>query len=165
MAQSKMQKVKSSLLEMLKLDQLSQAKLLKLHGELTHRLNGSLKVDGAARKGVRTGIDGASASDVEAVVTALAKHPRKGELLKAGKEKDQLLRSLIPLYVARGQKVKINSGLISRFWRQHGVNYAAPNAAKALRNHEGYAKVGKNGQQITASGVKYVEAALQRRMN
>jgi hypothetical protein len=97
------------------------------------------------------------------LVAALNKHPRRAELVKAGREKDQLLRSLVPLYVARQLNIEISSGLISRFWKMHGVSYAAPNAAKALREHVGYAKETKTGRQITPNGVKYVEHALQRR--
>ncbi len=97
------------------------------------------------------------------VLEALARHPRRAQLIRAGKEKDQLLRSLVPLYVARSLGLEANSGLISRFWTQHGIRYAAPNAAKALREHVGYARATKTGRQITPNGVKYVESALQRR--
>lgn len=141
-----------SLLKSLNLDGLSDRMLQKLHAELT-RLIGRGSTRGPNRE---------TAEAVAAVTTAFAKHPKKVQLLKAGKSKDQLLRSLVPLYVARELKTPINSGLISRFWGKHGVRYAAPNAAKALRKNPGYAKQGKNGQRITASGVKYVEAALRK---
>jgi hypothetical protein len=95
----------------------------------------------------------------------LDKHPRKRELIEAGKRRDQLLRSLVPLYLARGLKgLTVNSGAISAFWKANKVTYAGPNAAKALREHVGYAvqKKGK-GWEITPNGVKYVDAALSKR--
>ena len=86
-------------------------------------------------------------------------HSKKAALIKAGKLKDQLLRSLIPLYVAKG--VEVSSGTTSKFWAKHGVTYAAPNVAKALREHVGYARrSAKGGPQITPNGIKYVEQAL-----
>lgn len=94
------------------------------------------------------------------VLAALDGHSKKAALVKAGKQKDQLLRSLIPLYVARNVNVEVSSGVTSKFWAKFGVKYAAPNAAKALREHVGYAKRTKTGNQITPNGVKYVEAAL-----
>jgi hypothetical protein len=97
---------------------------------------------------------------LDVVLAALAASPKKAQLVKAGKQKDQLLRSLIPLYLARGTPAEVSSGVTSKFWAKHGVTYAAPNAAKALREHEGYAKRTKTGPQITPQGVKYVEAAL-----
>lgn len=97
------------------------------------------------------------------VLAALEAHPKKAGLVKAGKQKDQLLRSLIPLYVARDRAVEISSGVTSRFWAKFGVKYAAPNAAKALREHPGHSKRTKTGNQITPNGVKYVEAALSKK--
>ena len=94
------------------------------------------------------------------LVTALEAHSRRGELIKAGKKKDQLLRSLIPLYLVRSGS-GISSGVTSKFWQAHGVKYAAPNAAKALREHKGYSRVVKGGRQITPAGVKYVDGALK----
>jgi hypothetical protein len=93
------------------------------------------------------------------VLASLDAHPRKAALIKAGKQKDQLLRSLIPLYVSRGG-VDVSSGITSKFWAHHGINYAAPNVAKALREHVGYARRTKAGPQITPNGIKYVEQAL-----
>jgi hypothetical protein len=93
------------------------------------------------------------------VLTALDAHPKKAALIKAGKLKDQLLRSLIPLYVARGV-VEVSSGTTSKFWARHGITYAAPNVAKALREHVGYARRTAKGPQITPNGIKYVEQAL-----
>lgn len=93
------------------------------------------------------------------VLEGLEAHPRKAELIEAGKRKNQLLRSLIPLYLARGS-VEISSGTTSKFWARCGVTYAAPNAAKALRQHPGYSKRTAQGPRITQTGVKYVEKAL-----
>ena len=92
------------------------------------------------------------------VLSALDSHSKKAALIKAGKQKDQLLRSLIPLYVARN--VDVSSGVTSKFWARHGVAFAAPNVAKALREHVGYARRTAKGPQITPNGIKYVEQAL-----
>ena len=111
---------------------------------------------------VRTArIAGPSApSALDVLVAALEAHPRRIDLVKAGKQKDQLLRSLIPLYLVRSG-TGISSGVTSKFWQAHGLKYAAPNAAKALREHKGYSKTAKGGRQITAAGIKYVEAQLK----
>jgi len=95
------------------------------------------------------------------VLSVLDGHSKKASLVKAGKQKDQLLRSLIPLYIARNVNAEVSSGVTSKFWAKFGVKYAAPNAAKALREHGGYSKRTKNGNQITPNGVKYVESALK----
>jgi hypothetical protein len=106
-------------------------------------------------------IAGPSAPSVlDLLVSALEAHPRRVELVKAGRKPDQLLRSLIPLYLVR-KGDGVSSGVTSKFWNLHGVRYAAPNAAKALREHKGYAKAYRGGRQITPIGVKYVEAALK----
>jgi hypothetical protein len=97
---------------------------------------------------------------LEKLLGAFAQHPRRQELARAGQEKDQLLRSLIPLYVAQSLEIDVSSVAISRFWKEQGVKYAGPNAAKALRQHVGYARNTAVGRQITPNGVKYVEAAL-----
>ncbi|MFL5322232.1 MAG: hypothetical protein ACJ790_21425 [Myxococcaceae bacterium] len=97
------------------------------------------------------------------VMAALAKHPAKAHLIRAGSQPDQLLRSLIPLYLAQESGVEVTSGTITAFWKKHGVKFAAPNAAKALREHVGYARATKAGRQITPNGIKYVEAALQKK--
>ncbi len=101
---------------------------------------------------------------VSRLVEALRAHPRHEALISAGKQKDQLVRSLIPLYLARAvdADVEVTSGTTSRFWGELGVTYAAPNAAKALRLHGGYAQDTKKGKAITARGVQYVEEALER---
>ena len=94
------------------------------------------------------------------LVAALEASSRRAELLKAGKQKDQLLRALIPLYVGRSINAEISSGATSKFWSRYGVKFAAPNAAKALREHVGYARRTRNGPQITPNGVKYVEESM-----
>lgn len=99
----------------------------------------------------------------DVVMATLAKHPAKAALVKAGTQPDQLLRSLIPLYLAQGSGVDVTSGVINKFWSKHGVKFAAPNAAKALREHVGYARQTKAGKEITPNGIKYVDAALQKK--
>jgi hypothetical protein len=101
-----------------------------------------------------------SATPLDQLMGALASHSKGAQLARAGKQKDQLLRSLIPLYLARNLGVEISSGTTSKFWARHGVKFAAPNAAKALREHVGYARRTAKGPQITPNGVKYVEAAI-----
>nr|WP_253909231.1 hypothetical protein [Corallococcus exiguus] len=112
----------------------------------------------AAKKAASSGA--ASEDAVSVLQTALRGHARQKDLVSAGKEKDQLLRSLIPLYLAKSLDVEVTSGTTSRFWSGLGVTYAAPNAAKALRLHAGYAQDTKKGKAITAKGVRYVEDAL-----
>lgn len=102
-----------------------------------------------------------AATPLDQLLGALSSHPKGAALAKAGKQKDQLLRSLIPLYLARElDGVEISSGTTSKFWAKQGVKYAAPNAAKALREHVGYARRTAKGPQITPNGVKYVEGVL-----
>ncbi|NOK33235.1 hypothetical protein D7W79_27985 [Corallococcus exercitus] len=113
----------------------------------------------AAKKAASSG--GASEDAVSVLETALRGHARQKDLVSAGKEKDQLLRSLIPLYLAKALDVEVTSGTTSRFWSGLGVTYAAPNAAKALRLHAGYAQDSKKGKAITAKGIRYVEDALK----
>lgn len=98
------------------------------------------------------------------LVEALRAHPRHEELRAAGKLKDQLVRSLIPLYLARAMELdlEVTSGTTSRFWGELGISYAAPNAAKALRLHTGYAQDTKKGKAITPKGVQYVEETLKK---
>ena len=88
-----------------------------------------------------------SDSTVGALHKAFASQAKRGQLIRLGKEKDQLLRSLIPLYVARKGDLHLSSGAISRFWAAHGVKYAPPNAAKALREHVGYARLDAKSRQ------------------
>lgn len=111
----------------------------------------------AAKKSARV-----SPSTLEQLVAKLDMHGKKSALVRAGKQKDQLLRSLIPLYLAQKlNNVEITSGDTSDFWGLYGVKFLAPNAAKALREHVGYARRTKFGPQITPNGIKYVEAALK----
>lgn len=116
-----------------------------------------------AKKAVRVTTTAKSRrSSLTSLTRALTKHPRRNQIVKAGKHKDQLFRSLVPLYLARNLGVEVNSGLISRFWKKLGVSYASPNAAKALRLHAGFARSTRAGRQITQNGVKYVEKLLRR---
>ena len=117
------------------------------------------KVKAPAAKATTAKVAG---STVQQLVSKLESHPKRAALVKAGKQKDQLLRSLIPLYLAQKlADVEISSGDTSDFWKLHGVKFLAPNAAKALREHVGYARRTKVGPQITPNGIKYVEAALK----
>lgn len=97
-----------------------------------------------------------------ALTEALEAHPKKALVVKAGQKKDQLLRALIPLYLGRTAKGDISSGVTSKFWAKQGVKFAAPNAAKALREHKGFATRSKTGVAISSTGVKYVEEALKK---
>jgi hypothetical protein len=121
-----------------------------------------------AKKAARTASATAAPQDASVVVArlveALRAHPRHEALVTAGRQKDQLVRSLIPLYLARAVEadVEVTSGTMSRFWGELGVTYAAPNAAKALRLHSGYAQDTKKGKAITPRGIQYVEEALKR---
>ncbi|SES97879.1 hypothetical protein [Stigmatella erecta] len=103
-----------------------------------------------------------SSQAVTQLVDALKGHPQQKDLVTAGQQqKDQLLRSLIPLYLARALNLEVTSGTTSRFWGTFGVSYAAPNAAKALRMNTGYAQETRKGKAITSKGVRYVEQALK----
>lgn len=119
---------------------------------------------GASASKRSTGASRAATTEaVKQLVDALQAHPQQKDLLTAGQQqKDQLLRSLIPLYLARSLGVEVTSGTTSRFWSKFGVSYAAPNAAKALRIHTGYASETKKGRAITAKGIRYVEDAIAR---
>lgn len=98
---------------------------------------------------------------VDPLMEAMRGHPRRKELLAAGKMRDQLLRALVPLYVARELELPLDSGDISRFWGSYGLKFASSNAAKALRQRPGHARGSEKGRRITAAGVRYVEAALR----
>lgn len=102
----------------------------------------------------------AEGEPLDALLKALESHPKKAALIKGGKQKDQLLRALIPLYVGSKAGLDVSSGTTSKFWQKHGVKFAAPNAAKALREHAGFSKRTAKGVQISPTGVKYVETAL-----
>ncbi len=112
-------------------------------------------------KSASTATTGNDDAPVQTLLSLMEKHPKKIQLAKVGASKDQLLRSLIPLYLAKGENMEMTSGVISRFWKQQGINYAAPNAAKALRKHPGYSKDGQLGKQIAPNGIRYVETALK----
>lgn len=90
------------------------------------------------------------------------------KLIEAGKkQRDQLLRALIPLIIAKEvphvfPRSPITCGDVERFWKAQGVRFLATNAAGVLRWHIGYSRRTKAGPQITPNGVKYIEAALRR---
>lgn len=119
------------------------------------------KASKPAKQAAKKAAPAKAATPLDQLLGALSSHPKGAALAKAGKQKDQLLRSLIPLYLARSLNgLEISSGTTSKFWAKNGVKYAAPNAAKALREHVGYARRTAKGPQITPNGIKYVEAAL-----
>lgn len=153
--------VKSGRLEIHGLEEFIEAKLRefkKALGLFTAKAQKRLGKKAPAKKGAQTSAK--EASPLDQLFAAQAAHSKGVALAKAGKQKDQLLRSLIPLYLVRDRGVEISSGTTSKFWARHGVKFAAPNAAKALREHVGYARRTAKGPQITPNGVKYVEAAL-----
>lgn len=122
------------------------------------------KALGARKNGKKPTIALETGNVVDDLVAVLNRHNKKSELVRAGKvHKDQLLRSLIPLYLGRKFDTEVTSGHVSKFWSLYGVKYAAPNAAKALREHVGYARNTRQGRQITPNGIKYVEAAMNGR--
>jgi transposase len=128
-------------------------------GATASKRTGTAKKGAAKNGATRT----ATAEAVKQLVDALQNHPQQKDLVTAGQQqKDQLLRSLIPLYLARALGLEVTSGTTSRFWSKLGVSYAAPNAAKALRIHTGYAADSKKGKTITAKGIRYVEDAIAR---
>jgi len=153
----KAKKLKKGWFEILGLEQFIEARL-------QHALR-SLGGGKKAKKGAKaTRTAPPSGNVVDDLVSALDRHHRKSELIRVGKtQKDQLLRSLIPLYLGRHLGSEVTSGHVSKFWSLYGVKYAAPNAAKALREHVGYARQTKLGRQITPNGIKYVEAAMNGR--
>lgn len=158
----KASKAKSGLFEVHGLEDFIEKKLAELKAAL------GMKPRAAGKKAAKKATTRKPASSKPAatkaadplagVLAALEAHPKRAALIKAGKQKDQLLRSLIPLYVAPG--VDISSGTTSKFWAKHGVKFAAPNAAKALREHVGFARRTARGVQITPNGIKYVDEAL-----
>jgi len=165
MAQFKARKVKKGFFEILGLEEFIEAKVAEVRralagakGKLSpKKAKAKKKAKKSPRPAAKTGV-----LPIDQLSQALARHPRRAGLVRAGKQKDQLLRSLVPLYLARPLGLEVNSGLISRFWKLQGVKYAPPNAAKALRNHAGYAKQTKAGRLISPNGVKYVESALRK---
>ena len=159
----KARKMKKGMFEVVGLEQYIDRRI----NELKKAISGA-KVVKAAKKVVRKlkpvramkAKGPAKPTALDIVLKSLEGSSKRSMLIKAGKQKDQLLRSLIPLYLARNSEVEITSGVVSNFWKLHGVKYAAPNAAKALREHVGYARNTKTGKAITPNGIKYVEQAL-----
>ncbi len=168
MASFKAREVKKGMFEIQGLEKFIEARFAEIKRALKTGLSGAKKAVKQTRATVTrvkprpTPIKPAAngKEPLKRVLAALSKHPRRDELVRAGKQKDQLLRSLIPLYVARSLDVDVTSGIMSDFWRFNGVKYLAPNAAKALREHVGYARQTKGGRQITPNGIKYVESKL-----
>ncbi|MBI3185490.1 MAG: hypothetical protein HYZ28_25410 [Myxococcales bacterium] len=158
MAAFKARMLKKGLFEILGLEQYVERKLWELKRALVRSAPKAKKVKAKVKPAAKP----PAADPLKKVLGLLDKHPRRQELIRAGKEKDQLLRSLVPLYLTRNLEMEVTSGLISRFWKKFGVSYAPPNAAKVLREHVGYARATKLGRQITPNGIKYVEAAVQR---
>ena len=156
----KASKAKSGLFEIHGLEAFIEKKFAELKKAFGAVTKGASKKRPAAKASQKAPAKKVSNKDPLAQLLAnLDAHAKKAGLIKAGKQKDQLLRSLIPLYVAKG--VEVSSGTTSKFWAKHGVTYAAPNVAKALREHVGYARrSAKGGPQITPNGIKYVEQAL-----
>ena len=156
----KASKAKSGLFEIHGLEAFIEQKFAELKKAFGVAPKSAPRKRAAAKPAARAPAKKVSNKDpLEQLLQNLDAHAKKAALIKAGKQKDQLLRSLIPLYVARG--VEVSSGTTSKFWAEHGVSYAAPNVAKALREHVGYARrSAKGGPQITPNGIKYVEQAL-----
>jgi hypothetical protein len=149
----KARKLKKGLFEIVGLEQFIDARIARLFG--------AAKKTGKTVASKNTEPTGNVVDDLVAI---LNRHGKKAELIRAGKvHKDQLLRSLIPLYLGKNLDSEVTSGHVSKFWSIYGVKYAAPNAAKALREHVGYARNTKTGRQITPNGIKYVEAAANGR--
>lgn len=157
----KASRAKSGLFEIHGLEAFIEKKFAELKKAFGGAKAAPKKAQKTARKAAAPAKKASAAKDPLAqLLSSLNAHPKKASLIKAGKQKDQLLRSLIPLYVGRGS-IEVSSGLTSKFWAKHGVTYAAPNVAKALREHVGYARrTAKGGPQITPNGIKYVEQAL-----
>jgi hypothetical protein len=150
-----------------KIQKTSSARPVKRTPARTAKAAKSAAPKAAAKKAspARAGTKAPRAQSSQAVtqlVDALKGHPQQKDLVTAGQQqKDQLLRSLIPLYLARALNLEVTSGTTSRFWGTFGVSYAAPNAAKALRMNAGYAQETRKGKAITSKGVRYVEQALK----
>lgn len=100
---------------------------------------------------------------VDVVLRALEGDHVRAAMVKAGKQRDDLLRALIPLELLRRAgrgNIECSSGAISIFWKLHGVKIEASRVARAFRTHVGYARNTKTGKVITRPGVLYVSSAL-----
>ena len=104
------------------------------------------------------------ARSVDEVLVALETHALRAALVRAGKQADDLLRALIPLFLAPKSKEAITGGTISIFWKLHGVKIEGPRAARALREHIGYARCTRHGRRITPNGIAYVRHAIDPRL-
>lgn len=150
----KARRLKQGWFEILGLEEFIEARLAELKRALART---------PAMKASRKKTLARPADPFQNLLAAMETHPKRAELIQAGKAKDQLLRSLVPLYLTHNRNLEVTSGMISRFWKRYGVSFAAPNAAKALREHVGFARATKLGRQITPNGIKYVEQVLARR--
>jgi hypothetical protein len=158
----KARKMKKGLFEVLGLEQYIDRRVAELKKALSPKVKAAKKVVRKLKPARAMKVKGVAPKPtaLDLVIKSLEASSKRAALIKAGRQKDQLLRSLIPLYLARNSNVEITSGVVSKFWKLHGVKYAAPNAAKALREHVGYARQTKTGRQITPNGIKYVEQAV-----
>ncbi len=157
----KASRAKSGLFEIHGLEAFIEKKVAELRAALGMAAKPEAKkIAPATKKAAPAAKKASSTKDpLSQLISALDGNGKKAALIKAGKQKDQLLRSLIPLYISKGA-FEVSSGTTSKFWEKHGVKFAAPNVAKALREHVGYARRTAKGAQITPNGVKYVEQAL-----
>ena len=155
----KASKAKSGLFEVRGIEGFIESKVAEIRRAMKPAKKTAVKKAAVTTKSKAIAAPKGEINPLAELMSALGGHAKKSALIKAGKQKNQLLRSLIPLYLAKG-KIEVSSGTTSKFWKHHKVTFAAPNAAKALREHEGFARRTAKGPQITASGVKYVEKAL-----
>jgi len=101
---------------------------------------------------------------LQAILLLLDKHPKRPALIRAGKQRDDLLRALVPLYILKGTKephALVSSGTVSKFWKLHGVKIQGPRVARAWRERIGYSRVTRHGRVLTPNGVQYVQHALE----
>lgn len=155
-------KVKKGSFKILGLEAYLESKIrdLKAALGLTKAPRAGTKSKAAAKK-AKAPARTAKRTELEVLLHALSSHRQRKALIKAGKQKDQLLRSLIPLYLGRTVDLPVSSGLASQFWAAQGVTFAAPNAAKALRQKPGHSRRTRQGPVITSTGIAYVEQALR----
>jgi len=156
----KASKSKSGLFEIHGLEAFIEKKVAEVRSALGLAAKTPAPAKKAAKPAKKAAAPAKKADPLVQLISALDGNGKKAALIKAGQQKDQLLRSLIPLYVAKGA-FEVSSGTTSKFWSKHGITFAAPNVAKALREHVGYARRTAKGPQITPNGMKYVEQALK----
>ena len=110
----KARKLKGGFFEILGLEKFLRLKLEAI--ERAARLQPPSKKTARKIQSVRSmKIAGPAAPSVlDLLVSALEAHPRRQDLVKAGRKPDQLLRSLIPLYLVR-KGDGVSSGVTSKF--------------------------------------------------